>query len=130
MDDTACLSSSGLSSSDTPRRSVWKREEMSPEAEIVSTDAIFVWRRLRQCRMMWPAPSDVLKLCRRMICRGVSVAGEGLTKSQSLHFHIQTSAIKRKYPTLIVRIFLFQLAHIQYRDVFIFKHFAFASEMF
>ena len=67
MDDTACLSSSGLSSSDTPRRSVWKREEISPEAEIVSTDAIFVWRRLRQCRLMWPAPSDVLKLCRRMI---------------------------------------------------------------
>ena len=51
MDDTACLSSSGLSSSDTPRRSVWKREEMSPEAEIVSTDAIFVLHRLRQCRV-------------------------------------------------------------------------------
>ena len=52
MDDTACLSSSGLSSSDTPRRSVWKREEISPEAEIVSTDATFVWRRLRQYRMI------------------------------------------------------------------------------
>ena len=29
------------------------------------------------------------------------------------YFHIQTSAIKRKYPTLIVRIFLFQRANIQ-----------------
>ena len=33
--------------------------------------------------------------------------GEGLTKSQSLYFHIQTSAIKRKYITLIVCIFHF-----------------------
>ena len=41
-----------------------------------------------------------------------------------------TSAIKRKYTTPIVCIFLFQLAHIQYRDIFIFKHFAFTSEMF
>ena len=32
-------------------------------------------------------------------------------------------------PTLIVRIFLFQRAHIQYRDLFIFKHFAFTSKM-
>ena len=38
--------------------------------------------------------------------------------------------IRRKDPTLIVRIFLFQRAHIQYRDIFIFKHFAFTSEMF
>ena len=35
------------------------------------------------------------------------MAGEGLTKSQSLYFHIQTSAIKRKYITLIVCIFHF-----------------------
>ena len=41
---------------------------------------------------------------------------------QTLFSHIQTSAIKRKYPTLIVPIFLFQRAHIQYRDIFIFKH--------
>ena len=40
------------------------------------------------------------------------------------------SAIKRKYPTLIIGIFLFQLAHIQYRDIFMFKYFVFASEMF
>ena len=32
-------------------------------------------------------------------------------------------------PTLIVCIFLFQRAHIQYRDLFIFKHFAFTSKM-
>ena len=32
-------------------------------------------------------------------------------------------------PTLVVRIFLFQRAHIQYRDLFIFKHFAFTSKM-
>ena len=44
--------------------------------------------------------------------------------------HIQTSAIKRKYPTLIVRIFLFHRAHIQNRDMFMFKHFAFTSETF
>ena len=37
------------------------------------------------------------------------MAGEGLTKSQSLYFHIQTSAIKRKYITLIVCISCFSL---------------------
>ena len=46
-----------------------------------------------------------------------------------IYFHIQTSSIRRKDPTLIVRIFLFQRALIQYRDIFIFKHFAFTSEM-
>ena len=35
------------------------------------------------------------------------MAGEGLTKSQSLYFHIQTSAIKRKYIALIVCISCF-----------------------
>ena len=45
-----------------------------------------------------------------------------------LYFHIQTSSIKRKDLTLIVRIFLFQRAHIQYRDIF--RHFSFTSEMF
>lgn len=37
------------------------------------------------------------------------------------YLHIQTSAIKRKYPILIVRIFLFQCLHIQYRDIFIYS---------
>ena len=30
--------------------------------------------------------------------------------------------LQRKYPTLTVRIFVFQLAHIQFQDIFIFKH--------
>lgn len=47
-----------------------------------------------------------------------------------IYFHIQTSSIRHKDPTFIVRIFLFQRVHIQYRDIFIFKHFAFTSEMF
>ena len=45
-------------------------------------------------------------------------------------FHIQTSAIKCKYPTLIVRIFLVSARTLQYRDIFIFKHFEFTSEAF
>ena len=52
-------------------------------------------------------------------------------------FRIYTSIFKlhlykKKWnpdPTLIVRIFLFQHAHIQYWDLFIFKHFAFTSKM-
>ena len=46
------------------------------------------------------------------------------------YFHIQTSAIKRKYPLLMFAFSLFQRTHIQYRDIFIFKHFAFTSEAF
>ena len=44
-----------------------------------------------------------------------------------LYFHIQTSTIKRRYPTLIVRIFLFKRTHIQYQNLFKFKHFAFTK---
>ena len=54
---------------------------------------------------------------------------ENLCNAQSLYFHIHTSAVKHKYSTLIVRFFLFQLARIQYRDRFIFKHFAFTSKV-
>ena len=54
----------------------------------------------------------------------------GLSEKEARYFHIQTSSIRSKDPAMIVRIFLFQRAHIQYRDIFIFKHFAFTSEMF
>ena len=44
------------------------------------------------------------------------------------YFHIQTSAIKRKYPTLIVRIFLVSAGtQAKSRYIIIFKHFAFTS---
>ena len=59
MDHTACLSSSGLSSSDTPRRNVWRN--------VSSSRYCRDWRHLpsrlasveAMSRDMWPAPSDV-----------------------------------------------------------------------
>ena len=46
------------------------------------------------------------------------------------YFHIQTSAIQRKYPTLTVRIFLFQRAHIPSIEIHSYhKHFSFTGQM-
>ena len=65
--------------------------------------------------------------CRRK--KRVYFAFDILRLKLFIYFHIQTSSIRRKDPILIVRIFLFQRALIQYRDIFIFKHFSFTSEM-